>query len=191
MHTHVGLSRLTSDSFNVWFGEYMHFCYFSFYFILGGTWPLIWLLCPREHFDRTSTGPNHPATSSTFQRKEKKKKKKHNETLTHPPTHTVVTLTYLACLGSYLIMPAKGPFWAYGPPAPEKVGLFFSFVTHAIDESASSRGTAMPSAHCGLTVANWLCAMLYLWPLAAVYLLIAPGLVFSTSMFPVVSLLFR
>eukprot|EP00123_Amoebidium_parasiticum_P013897 comp22213_c1_seq1/m.32701 comp22213_c1_seq1/g.32701 ORF comp22213_c1_seq1/g.32701 comp22213_c1_seq1/m.32701 type:complete len:409 (-) comp22213_c1_seq1:392-1618(-) len=141
------LRSMTGAGFNVWFGEYMHFCYFAFYFILGGTWPLIWLLCPREQFDRTTT---------------------------------VVTLTYLSCLACYLIMPAKGPFWTYGPPAPGEVGVFFSYITHAIDESGSSRGTAMPSAHCGLTMANWLCAMLYLWPLAAIYMLVAPGLIFST-----------
>eukprot|EP00124_Ichthyophonus_hoferi_P004146 Ihof_evm3s421 gene=Ihof_evmTU3s421 len=141
------LRSLTSKAFNIWFGEYMHFCYFSFYGVLGGTWPLIWLLCPREDFDYTTTA---------------------------------VTLIYLSCLGTYLIVPAKGPFWTYDPPYPEEVGWFFSYITHAIDLSGSSRGTAMPSAHCALTMTNWICTMLYLRPLAAIYILVVPGLFLST-----------
>ena len=36
-------------------GEYLHFCYFAFYFILAGTWPLAWVFCAREHFDAVTS----------------------------------------------------------------------------------------------------------------------------------------
>ena len=90
------------------FGEYLHICYFSFYFILGGTWPLAWVICAREHFDTVTV---------------------------------TVAGAYLLCLGSYLVMPVKGPFWTYERPDPAEVGYLFSYLTHAIDKSGSSHGT--------------------------------------------------
>ena len=89
------------------FGEYLHFCYFSFYAILALTWPLAWTLCAREHFDAVSAS---------------------------------VAGAYLLCLGSYLVLPVKGPFWTYERPDPADVGYLFSHITHAIDKSGSSHG---------------------------------------------------
>eukprot|EP00123_Amoebidium_parasiticum_P021702 comp7215_c0_seq1/m.2925 comp7215_c0_seq1/g.2925 ORF comp7215_c0_seq1/g.2925 comp7215_c0_seq1/m.2925 type:complete len:374 (-) comp7215_c0_seq1:224-1345(-) len=49
------LRSLTPPVFNKFFGEYLHFCYFFFYIILGGTYLFSWLFCYREHFDRIAS----------------------------------------------------------------------------------------------------------------------------------------
>lgn len=103
------ITYIYTPSATLWqiLGEYLHFCYFAFYFILAGTWPLAWVFCAREHFDAV--------TSS-------------------------ITVAYLLCLSTYLIIPVKGPFWTYQRPLPGDVGWLFSYLTHAIDEGGSSPG---------------------------------------------------
>eukprot|EP00127_Corallochytrium_limacisporum_P000453 Clim_evm9s13 gene=Clim_evmTU9s13 len=129
------------------FGEYMYFCYFMFYFIIGGTWLIIYFTRPREMFDNTATS---------------------------------LVLVYLLCYVTYLIYPVKGPFWEYQPPNPDDVGYFFARLVNTIVSGESSQGTATPSSHCAVSMALWLCAILYHRPLAILYIFMVPGLVFAT-----------
>eukprot|EP00121_Abeoforma_whisleri_P017159 Awhi_evm1s15730 len=141
------LRSKTSYSFNRGFGEYLHFCYFFFYFVLIGTYLLTWLCCPRESFDRLSSAECG---------------------------------VYLLSLVYYLFSPVAGPFWTYTPPNPSDVGYFFSYITHEIVSKGSSTGTAFPSSHCGITVAVWICACMYMPRIGALYLFICPGIIYAT-----------
>lgn len=91
-------------------------------------------------------------------------------------------LTYVVCLSWYLFMPAAGPYWSYPDkrPAPEDVGYFFSYLTHAVVEGGSSSGTAFPSGHCAITTTAFICSFIYMWPLGVAYIFVAPALVLAT-----------
>ncbi|KNC75859.1 hypothetical protein SARC_11623 [Sphaeroforma arctica JP610] len=49
------LRSLTGQTFNLIFGEWLHFCYFFYYIILVGTWLIAWAFIQHEHFDIIST----------------------------------------------------------------------------------------------------------------------------------------
>jgi membrane-associated phospholipid phosphatase len=141
------LRSLTSRKFNKLLGEYLHFCYFSFYCIMTGTYILAWMRYSREQFDYLSASECG---------------------------------IYLLSLGLYLIIPVEGPFWEGTPPNPDEVGYFFSFLAHKLVKNGSSRGTAFPSSHCGITTAIWLFTTIYKPVIASAYLLLCPGIILAT-----------
>ncbi|MGH7678158.1 MAG: phosphatase PAP2 family protein [Gemmatimonadaceae bacterium] len=73
----------------------------------------------------------------------------------------VLMLTFVACFVAYLVFPVEGPrySWASSSRAPE--GPVRAFVVWLL-EARSSRGTAFPSSHVAVSVAQSLLAWRYL-----------------------------
>jgi len=127
-------------------GEYLHFCYFTFYAIIVGMVFFTYFFRPREWFDRA---------------------------------FSALSLTFLTCFSVYLIYPVEGPYWTFPRPDPEQVSFFFGQVVQWV-LVASSKGTAMPSSHCAISVVCWVSAWVYHVRLAIAYLFLVPGLIFAT-----------
>lgn len=75
--------------------------------------------------------------------------------------HAVVfalMLTFVACFVCYLVVPVAGPRYLWPSAAPE--GFFRSIATWLL-EARSSRGTAFPSSHVAVSVAQSVLAIRY------------------------------
>jgi len=127
-------------------GEYLHFCYFTFYALIGGVVFFIYYWRPREYFDRAASA---------------------------------LTLAFYTCFSIYLFYPVEGPYWTLPRPEPEQVSLFFGQVVQWVLKG-SSKGTAMPSSHCCISMVCWISAWVYQVRLAVVFSFIVPGLIFAT-----------
>lgn len=67
-------------------------------------------------------------------------------------------LTYVTCFLVFIMFPVEGPRYAWGPPPSVPDGPVRS-LTLAILEHASSRGTAFPSSHAAVAVAQGVVAL--------------------------------
>jgi len=127
-------------------GEYLHFCYFTYYLLIVGVALVMYLSRPREQYDQCIAA---------------------------------LSLGFFSCFGFYLIFPVEGPYWSFPRPDPEQVSYFFCYVVRWV-LVGSSKGTAMPSSHCAISTICWVLAWRYHIPLAIVYTLFVPGLIFAT-----------
>ncbi|KAL6055848.1 hypothetical protein QOT17_016470 [Balamuthia mandrillaris] len=127
-------------------GEYLHFCYFAYYFIIGASVAVPYFFCPRESFDRTVSA---------------------------------MTLCFFTCYAFYLVYPVEGPYWRFDRPDPEEVSYFFVHVVRWV-LVGSSKGTAMPSGHCAISVVCWIASWAYHLRLALILAFLVPGLVTAT-----------
>ena len=82
-------------------------------------------------------------------------------------------LTFVACFLCYLIVPVAGPRYFWASAAPE--GFFRSIATWLL-EARSSRGTAFPSSHVAVSVAQSVLAIKYFGTRGAVVAVITAGL---------------
>jgi membrane-associated phospholipid phosphatase len=71
-----------------------------------------------------------------------------------------VMLTYAVCFVIFVLFPVEGPRYAWGPPPGVPSGPIRS-LTLAILERGSSRGTAFPSSHAAVAVAQSVVALRY------------------------------
>jgi len=67
---------------------------------------------------------------------------------------TAVMFTFLACYLIFIIIPVRGPFHHFGPPATDSGG-FVAGLIHRLLGVASSEGTAFPSSHVAASIAIW------------------------------------
>ena len=75
-------------------------------------------------------------------------------------TALAVMLTYVACFLAFVVFPVEGPRYAWGAPPGVPVGPVRS-LTLEILERGSSRGTAFPSSHAAVAVAQAVMALRY------------------------------
>jgi len=127
-------------------GEYLHFCYFMYYFIIGSIVVILYFTRPREMFDSGTTA---------------------------------ISTAFLSCYLFYLIYPVEGPYWSFSRPEPETVSYFFCHLVRFVLKG-SSKGTALPSGHCAISVVCWMVSIKHHVCLAVIYLFLVPGLIFAT-----------
>lgn len=84
-----------------------------------------------------------------------------------------LVLTFVACFICYIIVPVAGPRYFWSSAAPE--GFFRSFAAWLL-EARSSRGTAFPSSHVAVSVAQSVLAVRYFGVRGAVVGVISAGL---------------
>lgn len=82
-------------------------------------------------------------------------------------------LTFVACFVCYILFPVAGPRYLWTSPAPD--GPFRRLATWLL-ESGSSRGTAFPSSHVAVAVAQSVLAIRYFGSRGAVLVVFATGL---------------
>lgn len=82
-------------------------------------------------------------------------------------------LTFVACFVCYIMLPVAGPRYLWQSAAPE--GFFRSTATWLL-EARSSRGTAFPSSHVAVSVAQSVLAIRFFGVRGAVVAVIAGGL---------------
>ena len=89
---------------------------------------------------------------------------------------TVLALmaTYVVCFSIFVLFPVEGPRYAWGPSADVPRGPVRSFAL-AILERGSSRGTAFPSSHAAVAVAQAVAALRY-QPVVSVVLAVGSAL---------------
>ena len=64
--------------------------------------------------------------------------------------------TYVSCFLLWLLFPVAGPLVSFGAPPPADVGLALPALVQRLGRAGASTGTALPSAHCALSVsAAW------------------------------------
>ena len=73
----------------------------------------------------------------------------------------------------------EGPYWTFPRAKPTEVGFIFVRAVRFV-LMGSSRGTAMPSAHCAVSCICWIGSMVYHVPLAILSTLLVPGLCLAT-----------
>eukprot|EP01090_Pellita_catalonica_P006206 TRINITY_DN16406_c0_g1_i1.p1 TRINITY_DN16406_c0_g1~~TRINITY_DN16406_c0_g1_i1.p1 ORF type:complete len:396 (-),score=41.57 TRINITY_DN16406_c0_g1_i1:166-1353(-) len=93
---------------------------------------------------------------------------------------TAVALGFYTCFGFYLLFPVQGPYWSFERADPTQISYFFCYVVRFVLSGGSSKGTAMPSGHCAISIICWIVALRYHKPLAIIYTFFVPGLVFAT-----------
>lgn len=82
-------------------------------------------------------------------------------------------LTFFTCFVCYIIVPVAGPRYLWPSAAPE--GFFRSIATWLL-EARSSRGTAFPSSHVAVSVAQSVLAIKYFGARGGVVAVVAGGL---------------
>uniref|UniRef100_A0A7S0N6G4 Inositolphosphotransferase Aur1/Ipt1 domain-containing protein n=1 Tax=Pyramimonas obovata TaxID=1411642 RepID=A0A7S0N6G4_9CHLO len=93
---------------------------------------------------------------------------------------TAQTLTIIICSIIWLYYPCEGPYWTLGGKEASEVGYFMPYIVHYLVEGGSSRGTAMPSSHCGVSAACWLAVVWETKDYQLPFLLVTPGLWLAT-----------
>lgn len=150
-------------------GEYLHFCYFSFYFVIAGTLIAMWIW--RRGCGRPQRG--------CFQRNGGRCHRCRRQHLFRTTVAALCGVFYV-CFVTYLLWPVKGPYYLLERAEAKEVGYFFSKIVHHLLNSESSQGTATPSSHCAIAVACWTLAWMFFTRWALVLTLVVPGLVFAT-----------
>ena len=75
-------------------------------------------------------------------------------------TVLAIMLTYCVCFLTFVLFPVEGPRYAWGPAAGAPAGPLRSLAL-ALLERGSSRGTAFPSSHAAVAVAQGVMAVRY------------------------------
>jgi len=143
-HNHIWIRRIV--------GEYLHGCYFAFYFIIATTVLSAAILSYRRKTRRVWTG-----------------------------SLAALSLTFYVCFCTYILWPVKGPYYTLEKADPIDVGFYVSRLVHKLLNSESSCGTATPSSHCAVAAACWVLWMLMFGIYGFIGgLFVVPGLIFAT-----------
>lgn len=84
-----------------------------------------------------------------------------------------LVLTFVTCFVCYIIVPVAGPRYFWPSAAPEG---FFRDIAVGLLEARSSRGTAFPSSHVAVSVAQSVLAIRYFGARGAVVAIVTAGL---------------
>lgn len=87
-----------------------------------------------------------------------------------------IMLTFFAHYVVFIAFPVQGPRYLFAAPGGVIAGGFFYQLAHRILETGSSQGTAFPSSHVGVSVAQTVLARRYLPKLAVPIAVLAVGL---------------
>jgi membrane-associated phospholipid phosphatase len=87
-----------------------------------------------------------------------------------------IGLAFILSFGFFIAVPVTGPFHAFGPIDPSRLGVFLPRVTRWLLDRGSSLGTAFPSSHVAVSTTTWIMAMRYHRRIAFAYLFLVPAL---------------